>query len=426
MALLDRVKNAWNAFLNKDPLLPMNVGLGNGYKPDRVRMSRGHERSIVTTVFNRIAIDVSTITLKHIITDEDGRYLSTKDSGLNHCLNVEANIDQTGKAFRLDAVLSMLDEGVVALVPIDTEDAISNQTETINILTMRTGKIIQWYPEHVQVRVYNDRTGLKEDITIRKDKVAIIENPFYTIMNEPNSTLQRLVRKLDLLDVIDEQKGAGKLDLIIQLPYIVKTPARKAQADARRKDIEQQLSSSKYGIAYTDGTEHITQLNRSVDNNIMNQVEYLTSMLFSQLGLTTTILDGTADDTTMNNYYTRTIEPIVAAFAEEINRKFLTQTARSRGQVIRYFRDPFSLVPVTQLAEIADKFTRNEILTANEVRQIVGLAPSKDPNADALRNKNISAAEDVTQYDVEGNVIREGSVEDNEPQNLGKDKVQNG
>ena len=389
MRVLDRLRHGWNAFMNRDPTYRQDLGPSYYYRPDRPRFTRGNERSIVTSVYNRIALDVSAISIQHVRLDENGRFLSTIDSDLNKCLTLDANIDQTGRAFLQDAVMSMLDEGCVALVPVET-DVDPNDTDSYKIFSIRTGKIVEWRPQHVKVRVYDERTGRKEDITISKSSVAIVENPLYAVINEPNSTMQRLIRKLSLLDVTDEQTASGKLDLIIQLPYIIKTEARRQQAEQRRKDIEMQLAGSKYGIAYTDGTEHITQLNRSVENNLMKQVEYLTSMLYSQLGITQTILDGTADEKTMINYYTRTIEPIVSSIVDEMKRKFLTKTARSQRQSIEFFRDPFKLVPVNDIAEIADKFTRNEILTSNEIRQIVGMKPSNDPKADELINSNIS------------------------------------
>ena len=389
MGVLDRLRHGWNAFMNRDPTYRQDLGPSYYYRPDRPRFTRGNERSIVTSVYNRIALDVSAISIQHVRLDENGRFLYTIDSDLNKCLTLDANIDQTGRAFLQDAVMSMLDEGCVALVPVET-DVDPNDTDSYKIFSIRTGKIVEWRPQHVKVRVYDERTGRKEDITISKSSVAIVENPLYAVINEPNSTMQRLIRKLSLLDVTDEQTASGKLDLIIQLPYIIKTEARRQQAEQRRKDIEMQLAGSKYGIAYTDGTEHITQLNRSVENNLMKQVEYLTSMLYSQLGITQTILDGTADEKTMINYYTRTIEPIVSAIVDEMKRKFLTKTARSQRQSIEFFRDPFKLVPVNDIAEIADKFTRNEILTSNEIRQIVGMKPSNDPKADELINSNIS------------------------------------
>ena len=390
MGFMDRIQRGWNAFRNRDPTIDFrDTGMAYYYRPDRPRFSRGNERSITTSVLNRIALDVSSIDIFHVRLDENGRFLETVDSGLNNCLTLSANADQTGRAFKQDAVMSMLDEGCVALVPVDTSTD-PNKTDSYEIETMRVGKIIQWRPQHVQIRLYNEQTGKKDEIWLPKRSVAIIENPLYAVMNEPNSTMQRLIRKLALLDVTDEQTASGKLDLIIQLPYVVKTEARRQQAETRRKDIEMQLAGSKYGIAYTDGTEKITQLNRSVENNLMKQVEYLTNQLYSQLGITQAILDGTADDKTMLNYYNRTIEPIVAAIVDEMKRKFLTKTARTQRQSIQFFRDPFKLVPVNDIAEIADKFTRNEIMTSNEIRQIVGMRPSDDPKADELRNSNIS------------------------------------
>lgn len=396
MKFTDRIKHSWNAFLNRDPTYNYRDlgGPSYGYRPDRMRFTRGNERSIVTSVYNRIALDAASIDIMHVQLDKDDRFESIRDSALNECLTRNANIDQTGRAFIQDVVMSMLDEGCVAIVPVDTTFN-PDVTNSYDINTMRTAKIVEWYPAHVKVNLYNDRTGRKEDLILPKKTVAIIENPLYAVINEPNSTMQRLIRKLNLLDVIDEQSGSGKLDLIIQLPYVIKTDARRQQAEQRRKDIEMQLSGSKYGIAYTDGTERITQLNRSVDNNLMKQIEYLTSMLYSQLGITQAILDGSADDKTMLNYYNRTIEPIVSAIVDEIQRKFLTKTAITQKQAIAYFRDPFRLVPVNEIAEIADKFTRNEIMTSNEIRQIVGMKPSKDPNADELRNKNLSQSNEM-------------------------------
>lgn len=392
MGITNRLQHAWNAFFNRDPTYNRytDYGAGYSYRPDRPRLTRGNERSIVTSVYNRIALDTAAIDIKHVRLDKNDRYISDIESGLNHCLTLDANIDQTGRAFKQDIVMSMLDEGCVAIVPVDTSID-PEKTGSYEINTMRTGKILQWKPSSVQVRVYNERTGQKEDIWLSKSMVSIVENPLYAVMNEPSSTMQRLVRKLNLLDAVDEQSSSGKLDLIIQLPYVIKTEARRAQAESRRKDIEAQLSGSKYGIAYADGTERITQLNRSVENNLMKQIEYLTSMLYSQLGITQSILDGTADEQTMLNYYNRTIEPIIAAIVDEMKRKFLTKTARSQLQSISFFRDPFKLVPVNGIAEIADKFTRNEIMTSNEFRQTIGLKPSDDPKADELRNKNLSA-----------------------------------
>ena len=397
----ERLMHAWNAFVNnRDPTMPyenrrpmLDLGASYVYRPDRPRFTQGNERSIVTAVYNRIATDVASIAIQHVKLDEEGRYLETIASGLNNCLTLEANKDQSGRAFIHDIVLSMIDEGVVAAVPIDTTIDPAT-TNSFDILSMRTAKILEWYPDHVRVRVYNDRTGNKEEITLPKSKVAIFENPFYAVMNEPNSTLKRLIRKLNLLDAVDEQTSSGKLDLIIQLPYVIKSDARRAQAESRRKDIEMQLTGSKYGIAYTDGTERITQLNRPVENNLMKQIEYLTSMLYSQLGMNQAILDGTADAETMLKYDTRTIEPFVSVIVDEMRRKFLTKTARTQKQSIMFFRDPFRLVPPDKLAEIADKFTRNEIMSKNEFRQIIGRKPSKDPKADQLINSNISQPND--------------------------------
>ena len=391
MALLDRFQNAWNAFFNnKDPTIEYrDIGIQSYIRPDRPRFSRGNEKTIVTAIFNRIALDAAGIDIKHVKVDDEDKFVEVIDSSLNSCFNLEANLDQTSRAFVQDIVMSMLDEGCVALVPVDTIGDPYNTT-SYKILTLRTGKIIGWYPNHVKVNLYNDRTGQKEDITLPKRIVGIVENPLYSVVNEPNSTLQRLIRKLSLLDYVDEQSSAGKLDMIIQLPYVIKTEAREKQAAERRKSIEQQLSGSKYGIAYIDGTERVTQLNRPVENNLMSQIEYLTSMLYSQLGISDKILNGTADDKEMTNYYSRTIEPIISAIVDEVKRKFLTKTARSQMQSIMYFRDPFKLVPVTEIAQIADSFTRNEIMSSNEIRQIVGLKPSSDPNADELRNKNLN------------------------------------
>ena len=386
-----RVRRSWNAFFNKDPTADYrNVGASYSYRPDRMRFSFGNERSIINSVVNRIAIDAASIDIRHVDLDADDRYICTRDSGLNECLSIEANLDQSGRAFRQDIYMSTMDEGYIAVVPTDTS-ADPNVTNSYDIYTMRVGKIIEWRPAHVKVKLYNEATGQKEDLIFAKRNVAIIENPLYSVMNEPNSTLQRLIRKLNLLDAVDEQSSSGKLDLIIQLPYVIKTDARREQAENRRKDIEKQLSGSKYGIAYTDGTERITQLNRPVENNLMKQIEYLTSMLYSQLGITQSILDGTADEKTMLNYHNRTIEPLVSAVVDEMKRKFLTKTARTQKQSIMYFRDPFKLVPVTEVATIADTFTRNEIATSNEMRQVIGWKPSKDPKADELRNKNLSA-----------------------------------
>lgn len=391
-----RFKNAWNAFFSRDPT-PIfdNSGNSSSYRPDRYRPTRGNERSIITAINNRIAIDVAAIPIRHVRLDEDGGYLNTIDSGLNNCLNLEANLDQTGRAFIQDAVLSMLDEGCVALVPTVT-DVNPDYTDSYDIYEIRTGKITEWYPKKVKVEVYNDNSGRKQQIIRPKRKVAIIENPMYSVMNEPNSTMQRLIRKLKLLDAVDEQSSSGKLDLIIQLPYVVKTETRREQAEKRRKEIEEQLTGSKYGIAYTDGTERITQLNRAVENNLLKQVEYLTSMLFSQLGITQTILDGTADEKTILNYRNRIIEPILSAIVDAMKVRFITKTARTQGQSISFFMEPFKLVPVSEIAEIADKFTRNEIMTSNEIRQIVGMKPSRAPQADELRNKNLNRSNEET------------------------------
>lgn len=401
-ALTDRLIHAWNAFMNKDPTSQRYSGRGDYIRPDRIRLSRGKERSIVTSVYNRISMDAAAIVIKHVRLDEDKRYIGDINSSFNDCLTVEANIDQTARAFRQDVVMSMLDEGCVAMVPVDTTDN-PEITGAYDINSLRTGKITEWHPNWVRVEVYNERTGVKQEINMHKRSISIVENPLFAVMNEPNSTMQRLIRKLNLLDAVDEQSSSGKLDLIIQLPYVIKTEARRQQAEQRRKDIEQQLSGSKYGIAYTDGTEHITQLNRSVENNLMKQIEYLTSMLFSQLGITQGILDGTADEKTMANYYSRTIEPIMSALVDEMKRKFLTKTARSQNQSIMFFNDPFRLVPVSNLAEIADKFTRNEIMSSNEFRQIIGLKPSSDPKADQLVNSNISQAK----QDIDPNMEQE-------------------
>lgn len=392
LSLGSRVKRLWNAFTNRDPTNYSSYygsGSSYSYRPDRPRFTRGNERSIITSIYNRVALDVAGIDIRHARLDNSGRYKEDINSGLNNCLTLDANIDQTGRAFIQDVVMSMCDEGSVAIVPVDTTDN-PNLTNSYDIETMRTGRITQWMPRHVKVRLYNDRIGRREDLILPKERVAIIENPFYAVMNEPSSTLQRLKRKLNLLDVVDEQASSGKLDLIIQLPYVIKSQARRQQAEDRRKDIENQLSGSRYGIAYTDGTERITQLNRPVENNLLKQIEYLTNLLYSQLSINQSVMDGTADEKTMLNYNNRTIEPIVSAIVDEMKRKFLTKTARSQGQSIVYFQDPFKLVPVSDIAEIADKLTRNEIATSNEIRQTIGWKPSTDPNADELRNKNLS------------------------------------
>ena len=415
MEIFDRIQHAWNAFMNKDPTYNyQGVGMGYSYRPDRPRLTRGNERSIINSIFNKIALDVASIDIVHCKLDENNRYIETIDSGLNNCLTLEANIDQTGRAFIQDVVMSMLDEGSVAIVPVDTTIN-PKDTNSYDIVSMRTGKILAWNPEHVRVQLYNEKTGKKEELILPKKTVGIIENPLYTVINEQNSTMQRLKRKLALLDMVDEQNSSGKLDLIIQLPYVVKSDARRQQAEKRRKDIEMQLVGSKYGIAYTDGTERITQLNRPVDNNLFTQVESLTSMLYSQLGITQSVLDGTADEKTMLNYYNRSIAPFVDAIVDELKRKFLSKTARTRRQSIQAFRDPFKLVPVNELAEIADKFTRNEILSSNEIRQIIGRKPSKDPKADQLVNSNISQPnqgqpmdDEMTEYYDEGGENQNG------------------
>ena len=411
MSFGSRLKHAWNAFTGNVQMNYRDLGMSHSYRADRPRMSRGNERSIVTSVYNRIALDVAALNVQHVRLDENGRFLSVIDDGLNNCLTLEANVDQTARSFVQDVVISMFDEGSVAIVPVDTTTD-PNVSGSYDIQSLRVGQILDWYPQYIRARVYNEQTGRKEDIVVPKSAVAIIENPLYAVINEPNSTMQRLIRKLNLLDVIDEQSGSGKLDLIIQLPYVIKTEAKRQQAENRRKDIENQLSGSKYGIAYTDGTEHITQLNRSVNNNLMSQIEYLTSMLYSQLGITQSILDGTADEKTMLNYNNRTIEPIISAIVDEMKRKFLTKTARSQHQSISFFRDPFKLVPVNDIAEIADKFTRNEIMTSNEIRQVVGMKPSEDPRADELRNKNLSAPSGSNQQSEEMPIAEANSVGD--------------
>ncbi|MBQ9003741.1 MAG: phage portal protein [Eggerthellaceae bacterium] len=390
MGFLDRLKHGWNAFIDEKPMTAWTYGGSiDSYRPDRVRFTRGNEKSIITAVYNRIATDAASISIEHVRLDEDGRYLEPIKSGLNRCLNLEANIDQTSRAFIQDVVMSMLDEGHVAIVPVDTTLDPTVST-SYDIVTLRTGKVVRWQPRHVRVLLYNDRTGKKEEITLPKQSVAIVENPFYAVINEPSSTMQRLVHKLALLDNVDEQTSSGKLDLIIQLPYTIKTEARRVQAENRRKDIENQLAGSKYGIAYTDATEHITQLNRSVENNILSQIEYLTNMLYSQLGITQSILDGTANEETMLNYYSRTIEPIISAIVDEMKRKFLSKTAISQRQSILYFRDPFRLVPVSKFADIADRMRRNEIMSSNELRQKIGMKPSMSDKADVLDNPNLS------------------------------------
>ena len=398
---LSVIKHAWGLFINTNNKNPTVKPEGSSYtiSPTRPRFTRGNERTIVTSVYNRIAIDASTIDIMHVRLDDDGRFKEPIKSNLNNCLTVEANIDQTSRSFMLDIVISLLDEGCVAVVPVKTT-LNPNNTESYDIEELRTGRIMEWFPKHVLVRLYNDETGMYQDITLPKSQVAIIENPLYTIMNEPNSTMQRLIHKLSLLDIIDEESSSGKMDLIIQLPYIIKNDTKRSQAEERRKQIEDQLRGSRYGVAYIDGTEKVTQLNRSVENNILKQVEYLTNLLYSQLGLTQTIMDGTADENAMNNYYNRTVEPVVSAIVDEFHRKFLTKTARTQGQAIMFFRDPFKLMSVTNIADTADKFTRNELLSSNEFRQIIGRKPSTDPKADMLLNKNIShAPEELDGYD---------------------------
>lgn len=406
LSFTSRLKKAWNVFMNRDPTaFYKDIGSSYYYRPDRPRLSRGNERTTTAAIYNRIALDAASITIQHVKLDENGRFVSTINSGLNRCLNLEANIDQTGRAFIQDIVMSMLDEGCVAIVPVETTFD-PEKTGSYDIVNMRVCKITQWYPAHIKINAYDERSGQKRELVIPKKMAAIIENPLYAIVNEPNSTMQRLVRKLNILDAIDEQSSSGKLDLIIQLPYVINSDRRMKQAETRRKDIEDQLVGSKYGIAYIDGTEKITQLNRAVDNNLMSQVEFLTSMLHSQLGITQSIMDGTADEKTMLNYYNRSIEPIVSAIVDEMKRKFLTKTARSQRQSIMFFRDPFRLVPVNQMAEIADKFTRNEIVSSNEIRQVIGMKPSDDPNADKLRNKNLSAPNETSDEEIKKEEIQ--------------------
>lgn len=407
----DRLKHAWNAFTSRDPTRETSViypygGYISSIRPDRLRFTRGNERTIVTSIYNRIAIDVAAITIEHVRLDENGRYSEKLETGLNNCFSLEANVDQTGRAFIQDVVMSMFDEGVVAIVPVDTtiDPLLSN---AYDVKTLRTGQILKWFPKHIQVRVYNENIGKKEDLILPKNMVAIVENPLYAVMNEPNSMLQRLKHKLALMDSVDEISSSGKLDLIIQLPYVIKTEARQKQAENRRKQIETQLAESQYGIAYTDGTEKITQLNRSVENNLLKQVEYLTNVVYAQLGLTASVFDGSADEKTMLNYYNRTIEPILSAIVDELKRKFLTKTARSQGQSIVFFRDPFRLTPTNDLAELADKFTRNEIVTSNEFRQILGYKPSEDPRADELRNSNLNSSPEEQHVNVDGEIINE-------------------
>lgn len=399
-SFMSRLKHSWDVFRNKEPTIEYkHVGTGYAYRPDRPRLTRGNERSIVTSIYNRIGLDVAQLNINHVQLDDNYRFKSIIESGLNNCLTLEANIDQTGRAFLLDVVISMLDEGVVALVPIETTFD-PNLTNSYDIDTIRTGKILEWFPKHVKVQVYNERTGNREELTLPKKMVGIVENPFYSVMNEPNSTLQRLIRKLNLLDAIDEQSGSGKLDLIIQLPYVIKSEARRQQADTRRSEIIEQLKGP-FGIAYTDGSEKIIQLNRPIENNLMKQIEYLTETLYGQLGITKSILDGTADEQTLLNYYSRTIEPIISAIVDEMKRKFLTKTARTQKKTIMFFRDPFKLVPINNIADIADTFTRNEIMSSNEIRQVIGLKPSDDPKADQLVNSNLNHPEEQPPQDEE-------------------------
>lgn len=405
MALTDRLQHAWNAFMsNRDPTTQRveyrEYGSISTYRPDKVVLTRGNEKSITTSIFNRIALDVAAITIRHVRLDENERMIETINSGLDYCLNTEANIDQTGRDFIQDVVLSMLDEGCVAIVPVDT--TVNPKIDgSYDIKSLRTGQVLEWRPRHVKVRVYNDRTGKKEELILPKTMVAIIQNPLYVVVNEPNSTMQRLKRKLNLLDLVDEQSGSGKLDMIIQLPYIIKTDTKRKQAENRMESIENQLANSKYGIAYTDGTERIVQLNRAIENNLMPKIEYLQNMVYSQLGITQAIMDGTADEQAMLNYENRTVEPIISAIVDEMKRKFLTKTARTQKQSILFFRNPFKLAPVDKIAEMADKFTRNEIMSSNEFRQVIGLKPSDDPRADELRNKNLNKSDEEISQDQE-------------------------
>lgn len=400
----DRLKHAWNAFANKDPTI--NMGPSYYDRPDRKHLSRGAERSIVTAVYNRLAVDAALAEIKHVRVDENGSFLNEIKSGLNECFTVSANEDQTGRALVQDIVISMLDEGCVAVVPTDTD--VNIKEGSFDILELRTGKIVEWHPKFIKVRLYNEKDGNKQEIYVPKKSVAIIENPFYSVMNEPNSTMQRLIRTLSHLDNVDDMVASGKLNMIIQLPYIIKTQQKREQAETRRKEIENQLKDSKYGIAYADGTEKINQLNRPLDSKLLDQVKYLTDTLYGQLGLTAEIMNGTADEKAMNNYLERTIKPILNAIIDEMTRKFLTKTARTQKQAIMFFRNSFDMVPTTQLADLADKLTRNEIMTSNEMRQVVGLKPSDDPGASELRNKNISQSPEMQRVDVNGNVISPG------------------
>lgn len=423
-AFRTRLQHAWNVFMEKDDVLhPDFSQVSYTSRPDKPVLSFVNKKNIVAALYNRLALDVAAITIQHVRLDENDRFKEVINSGLNECFNLEANIDQTGRAFIQDVVISMLDEGCVAIVPVDTTT--DPKTGSFDIKTMRTGKILEWYPQHVRVRVYNDRTGIAEEKILLKRKIAIIENPLYAVLNEPNSTMQRLIRKLSLLDRIDEQNASGKLNLIIQLPYVVKSDLRKKQAESRRSDMEQQLANSKYGIAYADGTEKIIQLNRSIDNNLPSQIEYLTNQVFSQIGMTQEIMNGTADEATMLNYYDRSVEPIVAAIVDNVKRSFLSKTARSQRQSIMFFRDPFKLVPVSQLAEISDKFTRNEIATSNEMRQAIGWKPSTDPKADELRNKNLSEPKDRENVTINGAKIDE-ETDNSKPVKSKKGENQNG
>ena len=413
---MTRLKHSWNAFMNRDPTYSSfrDIGMSSSFRPDRPRLTRGNERTIITAIYNRIATDVSGININHCRVDGNGRFVENINSSLNNCLTLEANTDQTGRAFIQDVVISMLDEGYVAMVPVDT-----------TIDSMRTGKILEWYPQYVKVRVYNEKTGQKEDIILSKASVGIIENPFYAVFNEQNSTMQRLIRKLNILDIVDEQSSAGKLDLIIQLPYVTRSDTRRQEAQRRRKEMEDQLMNSKYGVAYADSSEKIIQLNRSLDNNLMKQIEYLTNMLYSQLGITQAILDGSANEQELLNYNNRLIEPIVSAIVDEMKRKFLTKTARSQLQTIKFFRDPFKLVPINNIADIADKFTRNEILTSNEIRQIIGMKPSNDPKADQLINSNLNQPEDAMKQPVDSDGLEENPENYDQPEEQHKNTSQN-
>ena len=411
----ERLKHSWNAFMNKDPTEDkryIELGPSNTRRPDMFRPTRGTEKTIVTAIYTRIAIDVAALNIEHVKVDENGRYIETIKSGLNYALTTESNIDQTSRAFIQDVVMSMFDEGAIAIVPVDTT-LNPLKTGSFDIQTMRVGSIVEWFPRYVKVKLYNDRTGKHEEKILPKNMVALIENPLYAVMNEPNSVAKRLIRKLNILDAVDEQSGSGKLDLIIGLPYVIKTEARREQAERRRKDIEQQLSEGKYGIAYTDGTEHITQLNRSVENNMLSQIQYLTEMLYNQLGMTQNVFNGTASEEEMLNYHSRTIEPIVSAITDEMSRKFLTKTARSQRQTIMFFKDPFKLTPTEKLADLADKLTRNAILSSNEMRAIMGYKPVDDQRADELSNKNINqSTEEMENNPIVDDEEGSGSVTD--------------